>query len=247
MLRYQLGVEYFHGRRVEAATEELNKALEADPQNADAYNMLGLIALQQGHDYVMQAETQSCLKGADREAVRTDAARKFHDAESKLKRAVELRPAFADAWNNLSVAALQLRNWDLAVESAASALKDPTYADPALARANLGWAYFQKKDLQQAWKELHEAVSRAPNFCVGRYRLAKGYMERGDVEQAAEEVDAVVADKRCPIQEAFLLAGLVAERHKDSERSRTLFQRCSEMAPRSCIADECRRYAQMVH
>ena len=60
-MRYQLGVEYFQGRRVEAAIEELEKALAADPENADAYNMLGIIALRQGHDYIEQAETAACL------------------------------------------------------------------------------------------------------------------------------------------------------------------------------------------
>src|SRR5687767_2014922 len=47
-VRYQLGVEYFQGRRIEAAIEELDKALAADPENADAHNMLGIIALKQG-------------------------------------------------------------------------------------------------------------------------------------------------------------------------------------------------------
>ena len=33
-VRYQLAVGYFQGHRVEAAVEELQKAIEADPQNA---------------------------------------------------------------------------------------------------------------------------------------------------------------------------------------------------------------------
>ena len=115
-----------------------------------------------------------------------------------------------------------------------------------MARANLGWAYLQMKQTQRAWKELHEAVSRAPRFCVGRYRLAKVYFERGDMAQAAENVDAVVEDARCPIQEAFLLGGLVHQRHRNRERARTLFRRCADLAPRSCVARECRRYSELV-
>jgi Tfp pilus assembly protein PilF len=245
-IRYQLGVDYYRGKRVEAALEELDKALKADSENADAYNMLGIIALKQGHDYLEQVESVACLRGVDAEVVRADATRKFKDAETHFRRAVELRPEFSEGWNNLAVAALQLRDWDHAIAASRNALKEAIYAQPEVARANLGWAYFQKKEMQNAWKELHEAVARAPGFCVGRYRLAKVYLERGDVEQAAEEVDAVTSNKQCPIQEAFLLAGMIHEKKKETEPAQGLFKQCAEMDPRSCIARECRRYAQLV-
>jgi type IV pilus assembly protein PilF len=245
-VRYQLAVGYYRDGRIEPALEELEKSLKADPDNADAYNMLGIIALRQGNDYVMQLEYASCLKGQDAEVVREDALGKFREAENLLRKAVGLRVEFSDAWNNLSVAAFQLHAWDEAISAARNALKDATYSQPEVARANLGWAFFQKKDLLNAWKELHESVARAPGFCVGRYRLAKVYLERSEIDSAAEQVDAVVANKDCPIQEAYLLGGLVHERRKDRERARALFGRCIELAPRSCVAGECRRYAQLI-
>ena len=248
MALYQLGVENFRNRRVEAAVDELEKAVKADPENADAYNMLGLIALNQGHDYVMQVEAADCLKGRDAEMVRSDSVRKFRHAETLVRKSLELRPVFPEASNNLAVTLLQLQEWDGAILASMTALKDPTYTQPEVARANLGWAYFQKKDLQNAWKELHEATSRAPGFCVGRYRMAKIYADRGDFDQAVAHIDAVVADEtRCNIQEAFLLAGMIHQRRKDTQRAKTLFERCSAMASRSCVAGECRRYAQLVH
>ena len=246
-IRYQLATGYFRDQRVEAAIEEVQKALQADPETADAYNLLGLIALRQGHDYVAQLESASCLKGGDAEAVRTEAQAKFKDAGKNLRKAVELRPEFPEAWNNLSVAESQLRSWDEAVTAAQNALKDAAYATPELARANLGWAYYQKKDFQSAWKELHEAVSRAPGFCVARYRLAKVYVDRSEIDQAADALAPVLSDvKRCPIQEAQLLGGLLNERKREMVSARELFQRCVDMAPRSCIADECRRYAKLI-
>ena len=172
-IRYQLAADDFRGQRPEAALEELRKALEIDPDNADAYNLLGLIALSQGAEYVRQVETAGCLHGSDAESLRRDAMTKFHEAEGHLRKATVLRPSFADAWNNLAVAALQLENYDEAIVAAQNALKDVAYASPELARANLGWAEYQKKDLNAAWKALHEAVARLPGFCVGRYRLAK--------------------------------------------------------------------------
>jgi type IV pilus assembly protein PilF len=246
-VRYQLAVGHFQNHREEAAIEELQKAIEADGQNAEAHNMLGMIALKQAYDYEAQAETSSCLKGSDAQMVHGDENRKLREAQTHFRKAVELRPEFPEAWNSLSTVALLLQAWDEAIVDAQNALKDATYGQPVFARANLGWAYFHKKELQNAWKELHEAVSRAPAFCVGLYRLAKVYVERGEVDQAADTLEPLIADrKRCPVQEAYLLAGLVFERRKDSQKARDVFRACADMAPRSCVAEECRRYAQMI-
>jgi Tfp pilus assembly protein PilF len=246
-MRYELAGGYFRNQRIEAAIEELQKAIEADPENPDAYNMLGIVALKQAYDYKAQAESHSCLKGADAQVVRAEEHRKLKEAEGHFRKAVAIRPSYAEAWNSISAVSLLLQSWEQAIESAENALKEPTYDSPMFARANLGWAYFHKKDLQKAWKELHESVTRSPGFCVGRYRLAKVYLERGDVQQATEAIDPLLADaKRCPIQEAFLLGGLLYERRKDSEKARELFRVCADMATRSCAAEECRRYAQMI-
>ena len=246
-VRYQLAVGYFENRRTEAAVEELQKAVEADPQNADAYNMLGIVALKQAHDYGAQAEVFSCLHGVDAQSVRAEETKKLKEAETYFRKAVALRPDFPQAWNSIATVALLLQAWDTAVEGAQNALKNPAYDAPVFARANLGWAYFHKKDLQGAWKELYEAVASAPGFCVGRYRLAKVYLERGDIEQAVTALDPLLADvKRCPIQEAVLLGGLLYQRRKHPEKARELFQTCAAMSPRSCAAEECRRYGQLI-
>ena len=122
-IRYRIAAGNFREQRIEAAIEELQKALQADPENADAYNMLGIIALRQGHDYVVQLESASCLKGKDAELVRGEAQAKFNEAIKNLRKAVELRPEFPEAWNNLSVAEFQLQSWDAAIEAAQNALK----------------------------------------------------------------------------------------------------------------------------
>jgi type IV pilus assembly protein PilF len=246
-IRYQLAGDYFRNRRIEAALDEIAHVLAIDPANAEAYNLLGLISLQQGAEYLAQAETDACLTAGDAQAVRRDSSSKFHDAEQKLRKATELRATFSEAWNNLAVAALNLQEYDLAITAARNALKDVTYLDPEVARANLGWAYFQKKDLQSAWKELHEAVARSPGFCVGRYRLAKVYVARDELDRAAEELDALTSSAQCPIQEAFLLGGMVQQKRRESAKARASFARCVTLAPRSCLAAECKGYAKMIH
>jgi hypothetical protein len=72
-------------------------------------------------------------------------------------------------------------------------------------------------------------------------------VDRGEIDQALDALAPVISDvKRCPIQEAQLLGGLLKERKRELAPARELFQRCVDMAPRSCIAGECRRYAQLI-
>lgn len=243
---FQVAVSSYEANRLEAAVGELEQALKADPQNAEAHNMLGIIALRQGADFEAQIESLSCVRGSDAELVRQDATLEFRKARGEFEAAAALEPDFADAWNNLSVAALNLQDWDLAARAALSALKVGTYGEPHVARGNLGWAYFHKGELQKAWRELQDAVARQPGFCVGRYRLAKVLVERGQVADADEHLAVIVADARCPIQEAFLLAGMVAQKRSDTDRAVELFERCTQLGAKSCVAGECRRYAEMI-
>ncbi len=243
---FQVAVSSYEGNRLEAALGELEQALKADPENADAHNMLGIIALRQGAEYEAQIEAHSCVRGKDAELVREDANARFRTARGAFEKAAAAREDYAEAWNNLSVAALNLQDWDLALTAAQNALKVGTYSQPHIARGNLGWAYYQKRDLQRAWRELQDAVSRQPGFCVGRYRLAKVLVDRGQLDEADEHLAAVTADPRCPIQEAYLLAGMVAQRHNDSDRAAELFARCTALGAKSCIAAECRRYAGII-
>src|SRR4029077_14370346 len=64
-IRYQLAGDYFRNRRVEAALAELEQVLAIDPNNAEAYNLLGLISLQQGAEYLAQVEVDACLTAND--------------------------------------------------------------------------------------------------------------------------------------------------------------------------------------
>jgi len=131
-------------------------------------------------------------RGANAEAVRRDSTAKFRDAEQKLRQATLLRPQFSEAWNNLAVAALQLATTNLAATASRNALKDVTYAEPEIARANLGWALFQKKDMQAAWKELHEGRGARARLLRRPLSPGKVYVERAEYDRAADELDGIL-------------------------------------------------------
>ena len=61
--RYLLGADYFTKGLVEPALEELLKAVELDPNNPDAHNLLGLVWLRKGAEAEELSTRNQCLKG----------------------------------------------------------------------------------------------------------------------------------------------------------------------------------------
>jgi Tfp pilus assembly protein PilF len=163
----------------------------------------------------------------------------FKKAESHFQKAIEIKPAFSEALNNLAVVAIHFGRYDEAIALEEKALANIVYREPFAAQGNLGLAYLNKNDFARAGQALRQALFEQPAFCVGRYRLAKVYYEQKEYDRSAEELEKVTGDKACPIQEAFHLAGMVSLRRQDRTKATQMFQRCVQLAPKSCLAREC--------
>jgi type IV pilus assembly protein PilF len=238
--RYLLGADYFNKGLVEPALEELLKAVELNPDNADAHNLLGLVFLRKGAEAEELSTRNQCLKGEELRLEKQEMDTQFQKAAAQLEKAVSLRADFSEARNNLAVVYMHFGRYDEAIALEEKALSNIVYRDPYAAEGNLGLAYLEKHDLPRASQQLQRALFQQPKFCVGRYRLAKVYYEMHDWTRAEEEITKVVDDKECPIQEAFNLAGLVALHRDDRDKAKQMFSRCVELAPRSCLASECK-------
>jgi tetratricopeptide (TPR) repeat protein len=238
--RYQVAEGDFTQGNFRAALDGLLKAIALNPQNSDAHYLLGLLSLRQASETERMIETETCVAGGEAKLERQEIDEDFHKAEAAFRRAVEIKSDFSEAWNSLAVVQLHFQRWDDAVAATEKALANALYRQPWAALGNLGWAYFQKREYLRAAKELRTAVFSNPQFCVGRYRLAKVYYDQKSWDTAAEELEKVTSDKACPIQEAFLLAGLVALKRGERPRAAELFRRCSDLSPKSCLAQQCR-------
>jgi type IV pilus assembly protein PilF len=237
--RYLLGADYFHKGLVAPALEELTKAVELNPNNAEAHNLIGLVWLRKAADAEELSTRAQCLKGEEARLEKQEMDTQFKKAEESFKRAIAAKTGYSEAENSMSVVALHFGRYDEAVQHAEKALSNILYRDPFYAKGNLGWAYLLKNDYARASKALREALFDQPSFCVGRYRLAKVYYEQKEYDRAQEELDKVTGDKACPLQEAFHLAGLVALRKQERDRAGELFQKCVSLAPKACLAREC--------
>jgi type IV pilus assembly protein PilF len=238
--RYLLGADYFNKGLVEPALEELMKAVELDPNNPDAHFVLGLVWLRKGAEAEELSIRNQCLKGEALTLEKQEADTQFKKAEEQLRKAITLKQDFSEARNNLAVVMIHFGRYDEAVQLEEKALSNIVYREPYAAEGNLGQAYLEKHDFVRAAKALRQALFEQPKFCVGRYRLAKVYYEQQDWDHAAEEIEQVTNDKACPIQEAYHLAGMVALRREDRDKASRMFSRCIDLAPRSCLASECK-------
>ncbi len=238
--RYLLGADYFNKGLVQPALAELLKAVELNPNNPDAHNLLGLVFLRRGAEAEELSSRNQCLKGEELRLEKQEMDAQFGKAQGEFEKAIHLKDDFSEARNNLAVVMIHFGRYDEAVDLEQKALSNIVYREPFAAQGNLGQAYLGKKDYARAAQALRQAVFEQPGFCVGRYRLAKVYYATGEWDRAGEELDKVTGDKACPIQEAFQLGGLVALRRGDRDKAGQMFDRCVALAPKSCLASECK-------
>jgi Flp pilus assembly protein TadD len=230
---------------VPAALVEIQRALELDPENPEAHYLMGVVKMGQGLEHLEIANRATCMKEAQAEAERADAEVKMTEAKQSFERALTFRAAYAEAYDGLAVLAINNQDFDAAVRFEQRAQESVVFAENRIARANLGWAYYRKKDLVRAEKELREAVAKEPRFCVGHYRLGQVLFDETELGQAIDEL-TMVASQKCPIQEAYRLLGLAKKRlHADAE-AKQAFETCIQLAPHSCMAQECRQYAGLI-
>jgi Tfp pilus assembly protein PilF len=239
--RLELAKDFLKNQQLPQAEAEAEKALEYDADNVEAHSVLGLVDYLRALNNFKLLEIDDCLTGVDAEALRVELEGFLTSADKRFARAVQLKPEYGEGWANRGSVALLLEDFDDASKYLTQALGRPqTLLNIGLTRANLGWAYFHLGDDAQAAKELRQAEQFNPGMCVAKYRLGRVYFDRKEWNKALDQFQAVAQNKSCPIQEAHLYLlrtyGELGMNDKVAEAQ----SRCLEMAPKSCIAAQCR-------
>jgi Tfp pilus assembly protein PilF len=242
--RIELAKDMLGKGELPGAESEAKKALAFDPQSEEAHNLLGLVYVSRARANQQLVEKADCLSASDAGALRTESDGHMRAAEREFQAATELAPDYGEAWENRAVVAMYFHDWDHAVELEGKALGSLDRLDsPPLARANLGWAYFQKRDFVHAITELLQANQGAKYFCLGKFRLASVHFARKEWQDAADNLAPMFKDdKLCPpLQEAQYLGGQTFLRLHDRDSALRAFTSCVDMAPKSCQARECQK------
>lgn len=136
--KYDLGNDYFYKRMYEPAMAEALKAIELDPQNADAHNLLGALMLQKGVGQLQFIESEQCIKGQAATMLRNEANTKLKEAETQFEAAIAARPGDARALHNLALVKMHFRDYEAVLKLEQKALESPLYPDKHLSRERWG-------------------------------------------------------------------------------------------------------------
>jgi tetratricopeptide (TPR) repeat protein len=239
---YDLGVGLMHEQNVAGAFQHLGEAVRLDPDNAEAHLLLGNLHLfredyDRAEHYLREAlRANAALIGAGRPALN------------------------AEARNSLGVVYIHARRYDDAVRELREATGDLMNHTPHLAWGNLGWAYFEMNDHEQALLALEEAVRRQPRFCgawfrMGQVRFAQaapgglGTADSADlIRQSLERADEAlthaleVDDDACrALQDAWRLRGETRARLERRDEAVADFERCVELGRETEAGQACAR------
>ena len=168
-------------------------------------------------------------------------------AEVHLRKALSLRgddrpAAKAEAENSLGVLLIHMKKYDEAIALLKAASSQVLNREPWLAMGNLGWAYVENGQYDEAIDVLRRSLFEQPLFCVGRYRLGQAYYKKGDFETARPNLEEAVkeSDAGCHMmQEAQHLLGMVYLRLEDDEAALAAFERCSSIDSTSELGVQC--------
>lgn len=162
-LNVQLAIGYIDRDQLGVALEKLDKAIEQDPENIDAYT------------------TMAYLKRKVNE---------FEEAENYYLEALEIKSTNPNIHNNYGGLLCQMGRYDDALKEIRLAYEDPFYETPYLAYANAGTCLLDKGDYKQAEKMLRKALREQPNYAgalismaeIGvkteKYLMARAYIQR---------------------------------------------------------------------
>jgi tetratricopeptide (TPR) repeat protein len=185
---YDLGRDAWlrRGDAREGLTHAL-RAVELDGDNADAHHLAALVYL----DLCQQPGAENC---------------RLSEARGHAERALAIRKDYREAQNTLGVVYIHMKRPTDAIGVLKPLTADILYTTPENAWGNLGWAYLESGQVEEAIAALERSVAAQPRFCVGFYRLGLARERKGLFESAIEAfTSALSADPRCAsLQDAYL-------------------------------------------
>jgi superkiller protein 3 len=179
------------------AIAEARTALSMDPQNAEAYQFLGLALYSNGqYRAAAHAFVESLARDADNVDTYYDMGITLHAdgnitaAINAYRQAVHLKPAFWQAHSNLALILHEQNKLDEAIAEYREAKR--LAPEEASVRNNLGNTYCDKGDFDAAMIELRELYRQHPDWQQGHSCMARAYMSKKNFGSAIEELQLTV-------------------------------------------------------
>lgn len=191
------------------ARQLLEKAIQKDPQNAEAYATLGTcLERQSAPRLAEQAYLQAIKIDPNNKAALNNLAtlywvhlKRYNDAVELYQKVVALDPTSRDAYVNLGAAynfwaandkklspEQKQQTFDLAIKSFQESIKiDPDFAK---SHANLGQCYLFMGRAADAERELSAALQLEPTYAFAHFNLAELYEAQEKLQEAMQHYKA---------------------------------------------------------
>jgi type IV pilus biogenesis/stability protein PilW len=218
-IQYNLGAEALRAGRIQEALKGFDEALAADPDFADAHVGRGLV-MEYGYG-------------------------KLPEAEQHYRRAIELRPTFSEAHNNLGQLLAKTGREAAAVAEFDAALSNMLYKEPFIARCNKGEALYRMGKTDEGLAELNSCLKLNPRYCLGHRMLGRIHLDAGRTKPAVESFDRYA--QHCPqAPDAWYQVGLAQLKAGDAAKAGEAFGKCEQLAGDGDLASECKRSREML-
>ncbi|HEY2414933.1 MAG TPA: tetratricopeptide repeat protein [Pirellulaceae bacterium] len=218
-----------------AAEQIYRQILTAEPNHAEAWHDLGVIASQTGRsneatEYLTRAlqlrpnwpDANFELGGIFKNQKNLEAA------EPCYRRAIALKPDFAEAYANLGEVFYQVGKLAEAIDCLrrAADLKP----ESAEVQNNLGAMLQQQGDLVSAVTSYRRAIERRPNYAVAYFNLANALRDQGKKREAMQAYRSAIA-LQPELAEAYVNLGNVLADSRRLSEAVTCFQHAIRLKP----------------
>ncbi len=218
LYHYQMGLSYLGESNYTDALIELTEADRLEPDNPE---------------YLYRLATAFIGK------------RRLDLAEKKLLRAIELKPAFSAARNDLGYVYLETKQWDEAIRQFKIVKDDLFYRDSENAAINLALSYMGKGEYPKAIHELTEILKINPRNPVARLSIGRVLFSMGKTEEAIEEFRKAITIYK-DYGAAYHYLGIALMKQNRIEEARTAFSEALRIFPDSDIGKASRNYLDLI-
>ena len=215
--RTAIAAEYIKKGDLDAAKRHLEQALDADPKSADANNMMGILLQQEGSEPNLQR------------------------AEFYFKRALALKPDYAQAHNNYGVYLSGRKRYAEALQQFEIAGAALGYDARASALVNLARTAVTMGDRPRAIRAFEQAINAERFAPMPRFELAELLLDSGSLQAASDNYNAYLGliGGEPKIARDIWLGMRIARLQQDGARLQQLADQLRDAYPNS---DEYTRY-----
>jgi tetratricopeptide (TPR) repeat protein len=212
--------------RVDKASDDIEKSLETDPENSQAFTLRSIIAVAQNRkDEALEVASRAVALDPDSSAAKValsyayQANFQIQAALEILQEAVALSPENALAWARLSELWMSVGDLDKALEAAQKGAD----LNPNLARTQtvLGFAYLAQIKTQDAKAAFEKAIALDQAAPLPRLGLGLAKIREGDLEPGRGDIEiAVSLDPNNSLMRSYLGKAFFDEkrdRHSDNQ------------------------------